>query len=137
MVPVISPKAVIDPGRSSVRPGSWFPRYLRYNPARKRPKTAGPQVSDRPVFVVDLAHQTQHCRDETKAVVWPFNGKTARNSCPLSACDHEGRIGRNAKKGTMITARIKSANVKIPMIVGEDQQIGLRHLALALAKPSD
>jgi hypothetical protein len=51
--------------------------------------------------------------------------------------DHKRRIGGHSKERSVVPARVKAADIKIPVIVGENKHIGLDQTALPLPKTTD
>ncbi len=73
-----------------------------------------------------FAGQHHYGRRETQAVVRPVYGQSLRNPRSLH---HQYGVCRGSKKRAMVSARIETAHVEVPVVIGEHQQISLHHAA--------
>ena len=75
------------------------------------------------------SEQGQKRRYQAEAVVRPIDHEPCRN---LRARGHENRVRGDSQERAVVAARIESADVEIPMVRGENQQIGIGELPPSL-----
>src|SRR3712207_7482170 len=68
-------------------------------------------------------------RRPPRSTLFPYTTlfrSAARDAGPLAAPDHERGVGRDAEEGAVVAAGVEAAHVEVPVVVGEDEQVGLR-----------
>ena len=83
------------------------------------------------------AHQFQNGRDEAQAVVRFLNFEMLWNAGIGAAREQQDGMRRRPQERAVISSRIEIADVEIPMVVGEDQEIGFGQLAAAMRETSE
>src|SRR5580704_14796890 len=82
------------------------------------------------------AHQVQNCRDEAETVVRFSDLEMPRNAGIGATREEQDGMGGRSQKRAMIPSRIEIADVEIPMVVGEDLEVGFGKKAAPLGEAS-
>src|SRR5205807_9247231 len=86
------------------------------------------------IVASDSSSQCQHRRHDAQTVVRLCDREGARNARVLSAREHQRRVRRDAKEGTVIAAGIEATHIEVPMIVRKDHQVAFDQASLATMK---
>ena len=81
-----------------------------------------------------LAHQFEDGWNETQAIVRFLDFLMMGDAGVGAAGKQQDGMGGGTQERAVIAARIEIANVEVPMIVGEDDEIGLSQASPALVE---